>query len=86
LIASSSRLIRNFVGLPRAYRRGGPEGRQAKLSLLTPRPSPTTKGLARRHPLLAATFAIFLFSLIGLPPDDGVRGLRTRLLTKPASD
>jgi NADH-quinone oxidoreductase subunit N len=26
------------------------------------------KGLAHRHPLLAVTFAIFLFSLTGLPP------------------
>ncbi len=32
------------------------------------------KGLARRHPLLAVTFAIFLFSLTGLPPLAGFVG------------
>jgi NADH-quinone oxidoreductase subunit N len=32
------------------------------------------KGLARRHPLLAITFAIFLFSLTGLPPLAGFTG------------
>jgi NADH-quinone oxidoreductase subunit N len=32
------------------------------------------KGLARRHPLAAVTFAIFLFSLTGLPPFAGFAG------------
>jgi NADH-quinone oxidoreductase subunit N len=32
------------------------------------------KGLARRHPLAAVTFAIFLFSLTGLPPFAGFTG------------
>jgi len=32
------------------------------------------KGLARRHPLLAVTFAVFLFSLAGLPPLAGFAG------------
>lgn len=32
------------------------------------------KGLARRHPLLAVSFAIFLFSLTGLPPLAGFTG------------
>jgi len=32
------------------------------------------KGLVRRHPLLAVTFAIFLFSLAGLPPLAGFVG------------
>jgi NADH-quinone oxidoreductase subunit N len=32
------------------------------------------KGLARRHPLLAVTFAVFLFSLTGLPPLAGFTG------------
>jgi len=32
------------------------------------------KGLARRHPLAAATFTIFLFSLTGLPPFAGFWG------------
>jgi NADH-quinone oxidoreductase subunit N len=32
------------------------------------------KGLAHRHPLLAITFAIFLFSLAGLPPLAGFAG------------
>ncbi len=32
------------------------------------------KGLARRHPLAAITFAIFLFSLTGLPPFAGFAG------------
>jgi NADH-quinone oxidoreductase subunit N len=32
------------------------------------------KGLAHRHPLLAVTFAIFLFSLTGLPPLAGFTG------------
>jgi NADH-quinone oxidoreductase subunit N len=32
------------------------------------------KGLVKRHPLLAITFAIFLFSLTGLPPLDGFTG------------
>jgi len=31
-------------------------------------------GLARRHPLLAVTFAVFLFSLTGLPPLAGFTG------------
>ncbi|HEY7726160.1 MAG TPA: NADH-quinone oxidoreductase subunit N, partial [Anaeromyxobacteraceae bacterium] len=32
------------------------------------------RGLARRHPLAAVTFAIFLFSLTGLPPFAGFMG------------
>jgi len=32
------------------------------------------RGLARRHPLAAVTFAIFLFSLTGLPPFAGFTG------------
>jgi NADH-quinone oxidoreductase subunit N len=32
------------------------------------------KGLARRHPVAAVTFAIFLFSLTGLPPFAGFTG------------
>jgi NADH-quinone oxidoreductase subunit N len=32
------------------------------------------KGLARRHPLAATTFAVFLFSLTGLPPFAGFVG------------
>jgi NADH-quinone oxidoreductase subunit N len=32
------------------------------------------KGLAKRHPLAAVTFAIFLFSLTGLPPFAGFAG------------
>jgi NADH-quinone oxidoreductase subunit N len=32
------------------------------------------RGLARRHPLLAITFAVFLFSLTGLPPFAGFTG------------
>jgi NADH-quinone oxidoreductase subunit N len=32
------------------------------------------KGLARRHPLAAVTFAIFLFSLTGIPPFAGFTG------------
>jgi NADH-quinone oxidoreductase subunit N len=32
------------------------------------------KGLVHRHPLLAITFAIFLFSLTGLPPLAGFTG------------
>jgi NADH-quinone oxidoreductase subunit N len=32
------------------------------------------KGLVRRHPLLAVTFAVFLFSLAGLPPLAGFVG------------
>jgi NADH-quinone oxidoreductase subunit N len=32
------------------------------------------RGLAHRHPLLAVTFAIFLFSLTGLPPFAGFTG------------
>jgi NADH-quinone oxidoreductase subunit N len=32
------------------------------------------RGLARRHPLAAVTFAIFLFSLTGLPPFAGFAG------------
>ena len=32
------------------------------------------KGLARRHPLAATTFAIFLFSLTGIPPFAGFVG------------
>jgi NADH-quinone oxidoreductase subunit N len=32
------------------------------------------RGLARRHPLAAITFAIFLFSLTGLPPFAGFTG------------
>jgi NADH-quinone oxidoreductase subunit N len=32
------------------------------------------KGLARRHPVAAVTFAIFLFSLTGLPPFAGFAG------------
>jgi NADH-quinone oxidoreductase subunit N len=32
------------------------------------------KGLVRRHPLLAVTFAVFLFSLTGLPPLAGFAG------------
>jgi NADH-quinone oxidoreductase subunit N len=32
------------------------------------------KGLARRHPLAAVTFAIFLFSLTGIPPFAGFAG------------
>ena len=32
------------------------------------------KGLARRHPVAALTFAIFLFSLTGLPPFAGFAG------------
>jgi NADH-quinone oxidoreductase subunit N len=32
------------------------------------------KGLAKRHPLLAITFAVFLFSLAGLPPLAGFTG------------
>jgi NADH-quinone oxidoreductase subunit N len=32
------------------------------------------KGLARRHPLAAVAFAIFLFSLTGLPPFAGFMG------------
>jgi NADH-quinone oxidoreductase subunit N len=32
------------------------------------------RGLARRHPLLAVTFAVFLFSLAGLPPLAGFTG------------
>ena len=31
-------------------------------------------GLAHRHPLLAVTFAVFLFSLTGLPPHAGLTG------------
>ena len=32
------------------------------------------KGLAHRHPLLAVTFAVFLFSLAGIPPLAGFTG------------
>jgi NADH-quinone oxidoreductase subunit N len=32
------------------------------------------KGLARRHPVAAVTFAIFLFSLTGIPPFAGFTG------------
>src|SRR5512138_3116323 len=32
------------------------------------------KGLAKRHPLAAVTFAVFLFSLTGLPPFAGFVG------------
>jgi NADH-quinone oxidoreductase subunit N len=47
------------------------------------------KGLARRHPLLAITFAIFLFSLTGLPPFAGFTGkwyLFVAVLTQSASE
>jgi NADH-quinone oxidoreductase subunit N len=47
------------------------------------------KGLARRHPLLAITFAIFLFSLTGLPPFAGFTGkwyLFAAVLTHYAQD
>jgi NADH-quinone oxidoreductase subunit N len=47
------------------------------------------KGLARRHPLLAVTFAIFLFSLTGLPPFAGFVGkwyLFVAVLSRYASD
>ena len=59
--------------------RGDEPGRPSWSSSWSPRPparsrSSTTAGLAKRHPLAATTFAIFLFSLTGIPPFAGFVG------------